>query len=753
MGQKCSEQGCNGELVEGMCQVCGAFVEAGEPQPAVLAGSVAPSKKVANAYQISTKSAVSARPSSLSSLAEGQRLNKAARRSNISTKTVSERNTLGGELVHIEPPPPVEPLKLVREDLSIPISQRLCSNPRCVDAAGNPNSLVRMGADGKPTLLDKGFCGKCRTPFSFELLKKGTLVSGQYEVRGPIAIGGCGFVYLAWDINVGQYVVLKGLINSRDPAAVSQAMQERQFLANLRDPSIVSIVNFVAHEGQSFIVEEFIDGISLKQLRQNFKGPLPVQEAISYALAMLPSFEFLHSRRPRVIFCDGKLDNFMVQGNRVRMIDLGGARRENDLDSDIYLTFGYCAPEADTNPSVSSDLYTVGRCLALLLCDFDFQEEFAHSLPTPQQEPIFARYESLYRFLLRSTAREAHDRFQTAIDMAQQLWGILREIVALDSGTPAASESAAFAADVSSEKNNLDFHLLPDLKVDKEDPAHSMVESGVILNDLERQQTIFEQAAATFPKSVEAPLRIVNCLIERAAYDSADAALNHLFESHLYDWRIAWLKGKLLLARQNVQEAFGYFDAVFSEIPGELAPKLALGIAAEMKGDLDTAIRFYDLVSRIDVSYTSASFGLARCLAKQEDRQRAVQAYSRVPQASYSYTHAVIGMVEVLLQHHSTAPGRDDIVQAATVLNNLALDNFKALKLQSNLLLTALRQLESGVLKADRNTRILAISLTQDDVREALESTLRKCARLAQTEEQRIELIDEANRVRRLTLF
>jgi len=286
MEAKCQQQGCSGEIIDEVCQVCGAGVSS----------SIG-----------ATLSQISAHPPSLSTLAEAQSLRQATRKSRTSTSASSPRQALGGELVQIKLPPRVEPLSLLRPGLRIPVSHRVCCNPRCVDEAGAPNSLVRMGADGKPVLQETGVCGKCGTPFSFEQLTTGSLISGQYEIKGPMAVGGCGFVYLAWDVNVGRYVILKGLINSQDPAAIAAAIQERQFLANLRDPSVVSIINFVAHKNQSFIVEEFIDGVSLQQLREEHIGPLLATEAIAYTLAMLPAFEYLHSRRPRVIFCDGKL--------------------------------------------------------------------------------------------------------------------------------------------------------------------------------------------------------------------------------------------------------------------------------------------------------------------------------------------------------------------------------------------------------------------------------------------------------------
>ena len=129
-----------------------------------------------------------------------------SRRSKLSAcSSVPEgRSDIG--LVHIDVQPDIEPLKLVRADLRIPDGQRICSNPNCLDDQGEPTKLK----------LDKGFCPKCRTKYSFLQIDPGTIV-GTDEVKGPIAIGGCGFVYLGWDLNVERFVVIKGLINSMTP--------------------------------------------------------------------------------------------------------------------------------------------------------------------------------------------------------------------------------------------------------------------------------------------------------------------------------------------------------------------------------------------------------------------------------------------------------------------------------------------------------------------------------------------------------
>ena len=67
-------------------------------------------------------------------------------------------------------------------------------------------------------------------------------------MRGALAHGGLGWIYLAVDRNVDdRWVVLKGVLDANDPAALAAARAERQFLAQLSHPNIVAIHNFVRH--------------------------------------------------------------------------------------------------------------------------------------------------------------------------------------------------------------------------------------------------------------------------------------------------------------------------------------------------------------------------------------------------------------------------------------------------------------------------------------------------------------------------
>ena len=245
----------------------------------------------------------------------------------------------------------------------------------------------------------------CGQEYSFvPTLKPGDVVAAQYEVKGAIAFGGLGWIYLGWDKTLSRWVVLKGLLNSKDEASAAAALAERQFLASVKHPKIVGIYNFVTMGNEGYIVMEYVGGKTLKTIRQE-RGPLPVAEGIAYIHAILPAFGYLE--RQGLVYCDFKPDNVMLEEDDVKLIDMGGVRRVDDTDGDVYGTVGYTAPEADSEPNFTSDLYTVARTLLVLLMDFKFQGTYLHTLPTPAEAPLFAQNDALYRFMLRATHHQS----------------------------------------------------------------------------------------------------------------------------------------------------------------------------------------------------------------------------------------------------------------------------------------------------------------------------------------------------------
>lgn len=731
-GDRCKRNGCTGTIEDDYCDVCGLA----ELKSDILQGTLPNNSTRQSAVTRGTGSVIT---TGTGSSPLTNRSSKGSRRSS-NTTSRSSRRQLGAGLVSIPELPSTEPEKAIIADPKVPENKRFCSN--C----------------DNPLRREKGFCSKCGKKYSFiPSLQPGDLVGGQYEVKGAIAFGGLGWIYLGFDRTLSRYVVLKGLLNTEDEGSAAVAVAERQFLAAVKHANIVGIYNFVKHESEGFIVMEYVGGKTLKEIRKT-RGPLPVGEAIAYIHRILAAFAYLHSQG--LVYCDFKPDNIMLEGNDVKLIDMGGTRRIDDLQGDIYGTVGYSAPEAGEGPTIVSDLYTIGRTLAVLLTDIKgFSKEHLHSLPSPPEEPLFARQESLYRLLIKATAENPDDRFQSADEMADQLLGVLREVVATETNTPRPATSNLFGGDMLSltissdlELIKPDYHQLPIPILDTTDPAFNAILNATAIADPAKRVTNLAQLVKLFPDSKEALLRLANTYIDSESYQYAETYLAKLEQEDAWDWRVYWYRGRNFMAQKKAKEAQAAFDQVYFDLPGELAPKLALGLAAEMAKNYKFAIKMYDLVSRTDPSYTAAAFGLARCLSMTGDRKNAVEALERVPPTSNLFTRSRVEVARILINKERSAPGTQELKEAATAIEAIALDGIERYRLTKQVLETALELMISKLITPTSSLDILGQPLEEIHLRKGLEKALRGMAHLSSGDEK-IRLVDEANRIRPKTLF
>src|SRR5215469_15944153 len=427
----CTQPGCGGTIEDGYCDVCG------------LAPAPAPAAAPATGASRSAGSGTGAGTGAPASTGGGSRRGTRGSRSGGSR---SSRGMLGAGLVEVPPVPARDPSTAVLADPQVPENRRFC---------GNCGQSVGRARDGRPGLAE-GFCRNCGTRFSFTpKLEPGELVAGQYEVLGCLAHGGLGWIYLARDHNVSdRWVVLKGLLDTGDVDALAAAVAERQFLAQVEHPNIVRIYNFVQHasrrdgESAGYIVMEYVGGKSLKEIRLEARQrgtQVRLAHALAYAIEILPALGYLHDRG--LVYCDFKPDNVIQTEEQLKLIDMGGVR-QIDGDGPIYGTVGYQAPEIETDgPSPSSDLYTVGRALAVLTFDFKgYQKDFQYSLPSGV--PLLEQQESFRRLLLRATHRDPARRFGSAGEMIDQLTGVLREVLATGDDRPRPSYSRVFSPEL-----------------------------------------------------------------------------------------------------------------------------------------------------------------------------------------------------------------------------------------------------------------------------------------------------------------
>jgi serine/threonine-protein kinase PknG len=735
--ERCSQPGCSGVIDEGYCDSCGhAAVKR-------ATSSIANGASHGSAISRSSSTSVSAITTGTGS-SPRSRAATGSRRSRHSTRS-STRRQLGAGLVTLPDLPTTDPEKAVLLNPQVPEGKRFCAS--C----------------NNPLKRETGFCGKCGQRYSFiPTLQPGDVIAGQYEVKGAIAYGGLGWIYLAFDSILSRYVVLKGLLNVHDESSAMAAVAERKFLAAVKHPNIVGIYNFVPHGAEGFIVMEYVGGKTVKQIRQE-RGPLPVTEALAYIHRVLPAFSYLHQLG--LVYCDFKPDNLMLEKDDVKLIDLGGVRRIDDLKGDIYGTVGYSAPEAGQGPTVESDLFTIGRALAVLITSISgFSKEHRYTLPSPQEEQIFSHQESLYRLLLKATAEKAGDRFESADEMAEQMLGVLREIVAKETNTPRPAQSSHFGGDLLGFEMVTDLQpvvadpsLLPIPAIDSDDKNFREIMSAEMVPDIARKTTALQQVLARNPKSREVRLRLAAALGRQRKYDEAELLLSELENEDAWDWRVLWYRGIMLLSRQKAVEATKLFDQVYFDLPGEIAPKLALALAAEIASNFDLAIHMYDLVSRTDSNFVSAPFGLARCFRAKADRKSAAAALERIPQTSAVHIRSRVAAARILVgldesDHQVSIPDVADLEAASSVCESLVLEGASRHTLHQAVLVSALYCLSSKKQAAVQGKKILGSPLEETQLRLSIESSFRALARMNNGPE-RILMVEKANQYRPLTLF
>jgi serine/threonine-protein kinase PknG len=824
--QSCQRPGCDGayEDVGGgelYCDTCGLAPVVssnglvGSPATGITGGGHRGSRGSSGSGSSRTASRGSSRTSSQSSKSRRSVSGRLSRslsgrtsgrsvsvRSSGSSSGTSARGRLGVGLVQVPDVPRPDPRAMVQDNPEVPERKRFCSRSDC----GAPVGRSR----GERTGRTEGFCTKCGHPYSFvPKLKAGDVVHGQYEVVGCLAHGGLGWVYLAVDKAVSdRWVVLKGLLDTGDQDAMAAAISERRFLAEIEHANIVRIYNFVEHLDQrtgsldGYIVMEYVGGKSLKEIAnsrrtpQGKRDPLPVEQACAYGIEALEALGHLHSRN--LLYCDFKVDNAIQTEDQLKLIDMGAVRRMDDEESAIYGTVGYQAPEvAEVGPSVASDLYTVARTLAVLAFDFQgYTNVFVDSLPDPDNIEVFRRYESFYRLLVRATDPDPARRFASAQEMAEQLTGVLREVVSLQSGRarpalstlfgpelrvtdaelfpkldgdvsrlgarsprprkglqpelPAVAGSPALVKQVNSPTAAL---ALPVPRVDPADPNAGFL-AGLLAT---APAELLGALAAAPASSVETRLRQIRAWLENGDFDAALMSLAKLEEERPDDWRVVWYRGVAALVTGDHEGAALAFDAIYDAFPGEPAPKLALGLCAEVLGQLDNAAEYYRLVWSTDPSYVSAAFGLARVQLAAGDRQGAVATLESVPESSIHYTAARVAAVRARLrQRTATAadtPFLQDLTAAARqveALDAYGLDPARREQLSAEVLGSALDWILSGGQgSAPAGQRVLLGSdLDERGLRFGLERSYRTLARLARGGEERIDLVERANRYR-----
>jgi serine/threonine-protein kinase PknG len=562
-----------------------------------------------------------------------------------------------------------------------PVGGRPCGVPAC------PGTIGRAYAGEPPP--DHGFCPECGTPYSFRPQLRPDQEIGEglqtYRVLGYLSPGGTSWVYLAEDTGLpDQRVVLKAQINNSDAIARRAAVEEMRSLTSLHHPDIVSVISSRRHladgetEPTDYIVMEYVAGrpldlllrSSAEELEELFGEPFALDHVVTYGCKILGALEYLHDQQ--LLYCDMKPANIIHYGRQVKLIDLGAVRRIDEPTGRLSYTRGYAPLASELKERgfhVDTDLFTVGRTL---------RELYRKAVPAGG---LAAR--SFDRLIDRATHDVPAARFTSAAQMSRQLWEVLREHRALsrherhpERSTRFEPTARLFGATLGTAPETAYWTgrtggVPPDLDIAPPDPQEVARALPVPIPDPEDPAVVFlGRLGAAVPErvadrvradsallTVEVALWLCRGFLWRGDATSDAQARIWLAEAERlmgpdaagYDWRLAWHRGLLQLMARHILLAQGYFTAVYDIVPGEWAPKLALGYCAEQLGDPEQDVEaYYEAVWERDRTQAGAAFGLARGCLRAGDRAAAVRVLRQVPSTSRHFDTARIAVIRVL---------------------------------------------------------------------------------------------------------
>jgi tRNA A-37 threonylcarbamoyl transferase component Bud32 len=270
----------------------------------------------------------------------------------------------------------------------------------------------------------------------------GSRLNGRYRIEDRIGSGGMSTVYRAFDETLEREVAIKIMHSdiSRDDAALERFRREARTVAQLSHPHVVMVIDAGEDDGHPYIVFEYVRGETLKD-RIRREGPLPVAEAVAYAIEIGRALQAAHERG--LVHRDVKPQNVLIdEEGRAKVTDFGIARgletTQNQLTAagKVIGTTDYVSPEQAMGQDVSgqSDVYSLGIVLyEMLVGEVPFSgdshvsvamKHVREGLPDVQRRRPEASA-ALAAVLERATAKDVAARYPTMGDLVRDLEEVL----------------------------------------------------------------------------------------------------------------------------------------------------------------------------------------------------------------------------------------------------------------------------------------------------------------------------------------
>lgn len=276
------------------------------------------------------------------------------------------------------------------------------------------------------------------------MLEKNMLINNRYRIQEQIGVGGMAIVYRAIDEKLDREVTFKVLKEDyiNDEEFIKRFSTEARAAARLTNSNIVNVYD-VGNDGNiHYIVMEYIDGFTLKELISS-KAPFTDEEAVGIGLQIGAALE--HAHKNGIVHRDIKPENILItkSGNigTIKVTDFGIAKATTSKTSpiDFMGSVHYFSPEQAKGENVDtrSDIYSLGIVLfEMVTGQLPFTGETAVALamkhlkePIPDIKAINPNVsDKLVSVIKKATCKEPKNRYQTIAELVKDLKYVLAEI-------------------------------------------------------------------------------------------------------------------------------------------------------------------------------------------------------------------------------------------------------------------------------------------------------------------------------------
>lgn len=257
----------------------------------------------------------------------------------------------------------------------------------------------------------------------------GQVIDDKYEILKLIGQGGMSKVYLAMDKRLNKQWAIKEIEkrvkDKNNEVVIQSAIAEANLIKQLDHPAIVRIVDIIDNGNVIYIIEDYIEGETLGSILEN-NGAQPQELVIEWAMQICEALEYLHTRKPPIIYRDMKPANVMLRpdGN-IKVIDFGIAREYKDqslADTVSLGTKGYAAPEqfgGKGQTDARTDIYCLGVTLYHLLTGQNPCEPPYEIYPIRHWNPQLSA--GLEAIIQKCTQLNPADRYQSCAELLYAL--------------------------------------------------------------------------------------------------------------------------------------------------------------------------------------------------------------------------------------------------------------------------------------------------------------------------------------------